>query len=130
MMECDAPLVSANVTVGFVLAGAFTKPEPLPVFCFTVTVNVWGAPVSLVAVSGVIVMYASTNVLTAGPVLPSGPAGIVVVTGLVSRVRLTPPTEKVTDALLVTTPADCDVNVTVQVPLVVPLVKQLSVLTS
>src|SRR4051812_47464525 len=63
-----APFESLNVTVGLVPFGTLAK-LPLPFDCFTVTVNVCGWPTSLVA-SGAMVMFASTNVFTAGPEPP------------------------------------------------------------
>src|SRR5689334_11442094 len=71
------------------------------------------------------VIRASTNVFTAGPE-PPGPAGTFAVAGLVSRASVTPLTFSVTDALPVTCPADCDVNVIVHWPLIVPADAQLS----
>src|SRR5436190_482478 len=94
-------------------------------FCFTVTVNVWFCPTSLVAV-GAIEMFASTYVLVAGP-LPPGPAGMFAVAGLVSRERTTPPMVSVTDALPTTLPPDGLLNVTEHFPLAVPTPAQLSV---
>src|SRR5438477_503614 len=70
-------------------------------------------------------MLASTKVLVAGP-LPPGPAGMRVAVS-VSRVRDTPPTVMVTDALAVTSPADGEVNVTVHVPAEVPGLAQVLV---
>src|SRR5438046_1586943 len=122
-----APFESVKVTVGFVPFGALTNPLPLPFDCFTVTVNVCGWPTSFVAV-GEIAMLASTNVFTAGPV-PPGPAGMLTVAGSVSRVNVTPPTVRVTDALAVTDPEFGDVNVTVQVPELVPGLAHVSVET-
>src|SRR5262249_34463748 len=69
-----------------------------------------------------------TNVLSAGPE-PPGPAGIVVVAGLVSRVSVTPLTVIVADALPVTSPAEGDVKVTVHTPPTVPAPAQVSELT-
>src|SRR5439155_967147 len=69
--------------------------------------------------SGVMLMFTVTNVLVAGP-LPPGPAPMLTVAGSVSRVSDTPPTEKVTDALPVTSPTEFDVNVTVHWPPLVP----------
>src|SRR5689334_679025 len=65
-------------------------------------------------------MFASTNVLTAGPE-PPGPdvAGLF---GSVSRLTDTPPMVRLTEALPVTLPADGEVNVTVHRPLTVPVV--------
>ncbi len=98
------------MTVGLVPLATLTKFPP-PLFCLTVTVNVWGWPTSFVA-SGVILMLASTNVFTTGPE-PPGPAPTLAVAGSVSRVSETPPAFTVTDALPVTCPAEFDVNVTV-----------------
>src|SRR6476620_11483612 len=67
------------------------------------------------------VMFASTNVLTAGPE-PPGPAPTLAVAGFVSRVTVRPPIVNVTDALPVTLPADGLVNVTWHLPAVVPVV--------
>src|SRR5262245_30467082 len=61
------------------------------------------------------VMFASTNVFTAGPE-PPGPEPTLAVAGSVSRVNDTPPTTTVTDAFPVTWPADGDVNVIVHCP--------------
>jgi hypothetical protein len=58
----------------------------------------------LVAVGGVSWMFASTNVFTADPLLGATPF---VDTGIT-----TPPIVTVEDALPVTVPPDCDVNVT------------------
>src|SRR5438552_1527084 len=51
------------------------------------------------------------------------------VAGSVSRVNVTPPTVSVTDALPTTSPADGEVNVTVHVPLTVPVERQVLVET-
>src|SRR5204862_293932 len=112
------PPASVNVTVGVVPSGTLTKPAPSPVFCFTVTVNVCGSVTRFVPF-GPIVMLASTNVFTAGP-LPPGPAPTLAVDGSVSRFSVTPPTVMVTAALPVALPADGDVNVTAHWPLTVP----------
>src|SRR5438445_225890 len=80
----DAPLLAASVTTGLIPGGALTKPLPVPPFCFTVTVNVWFWPTSLVAF-GEIAMLASTNVLVAGPE-PPVPDPMFAVAGSVSRV--------------------------------------------
>jgi len=50
-----------RLNVTSVPSGAFTNP--LPVFCCTVAVNVCGDPTALVAVSGLIVIFASGWVL-------------------------------------------------------------------
>src|SRR5262249_29744577 len=116
-IEFTAPFEFDSVTTGWTPLGTLTKPLPLPFDCFTVTVNVWGLPTSLVA-SGAMVMLPSTNVLIAGPV-PFGPwPGTVA--GLVSRVSETPPTVSVTEALPVAVPLSFDVNVTVPLPATVP----------
>ena len=48
-------------------SGAFTKLLPEPSFTFTCPVSVWFVPTGFDAVSGVIWMFASTNVFTASP---------------------------------------------------------------
>src|SRR5262249_48812762 len=99
----DAPSVFA-IVVFTVSPAAATRPAPSPRSFFTVTVNVWLTPTSFVAGDGVIVMFASTHVLTAGPE-PPGPAPTFAVAGLVSRVRLTPPTVSDAEAFAVVRPA-------------------------
>src|SRR5262249_51883045 len=60
-----APGPAVTLTATCVPAGAFTNP--LPGFTFTCTVSTWSAPTGLMSVAGVIWMFASTKVFTAGP---------------------------------------------------------------
>src|SRR5947207_1761525 len=48
MICTEAPLELVSVTVGLTPSGTLTKPLPLPVLRFTVTVNVCGWPTSFV----------------------------------------------------------------------------------
>ena len=79
----------------------------MPSSTHTVVVNVWSSPTSFVA-SGSIVIFASTNVFVAGPLL--SPVASVV------RVRESPPSTTVPVALPTTWPAVADVNVTSNSP--------------
>src|SRR5262249_35066045 len=86
---------------------AGTRPAPAPRAFFTVTVNVWLSPTSLVA-SGAIVMLASTHVFTAGPEVPAVRSVL-----RVSGRRLT---DSVVCALTVVVPAVEETSVIVQLP--------------
>ena len=68
------------------------------------TVNVWLAPVALVAFCGAIVMFASTHCFVAGP-LPPGPELMLAVAGSVSRVSADAVTVRLADALAIVLPA-------------------------
>ena len=72
----------------------------VPVSFSSVTVNVCGWPISLVAF-GVMWILAFTHCLIAGPELPARP--------FVVRVSETPPTETVVEALTVSTPVTAEV---------------------
>src|SRR5574340_755031 len=78
---------------------------------------VWVAPTSLVAVSGLMLIFASTHVLWA-----SGPSPVWL--SPVARVRVTPPAMTDVLAWMVEVPAVALVNVIVHVP---PVVVQLGV---
>ena len=67
-------------------------------------VSVWFVPTALFADAGVIWMFASTHVLTAGP-LPFGPAPMFAVAGSVSRVSATPRIVRAAVAFAVVVPA-------------------------
>src|SRR5712692_8776566 len=83
---------------------------------FTCPVKVCVALISLVP-SGLIEMFASTQVLVAGPLLPAEP--------LVVRLSGTPPTVTVVEAFTTVTPATAEVSVVVQEP-VAKSVRQLA----
>src|SRR3954453_13920877 len=91
-------------TVHTVPAGAFTKPEPSLTLMWHV--STWLSPTGSVSVSGVIWMFASTNVFTAGPLFGATPFVETVNADGVPRVP-------VQLALPVTLPAEFDVNVIV-----------------
>ena len=76
---------------------AFTKP-PVPVFTFTWPVKVWFFPTGLIADSGLIWMFASTNVFTASPLSPA-------CSSAVARFKVNPPTATDVEARSVVTPA-------------------------
>ena len=110
-----APALFVRLKVTTVPSGAALKPVKLsppgasmPSFCFTVAVIVWFALTGFVAVSGLMLMFASTNFL-----LPSAPLLPPV---LVARVRLMPPTRNVEVAWMSTLPAVVVVITTWQVP--------------
>src|SRR5262245_11662446 len=107
------PAVAPVTTKTPVSPAAATRP--VPGSSLTVAVTMWWALTSLVAVSGLSTMLASTTVLRAGP-LPPGPA-VGAVAGSVSRVRVRPPTRTVAVALTVTLPAPALVNSRVAWPL-------------
>src|SRR6266508_4868245 len=110
LSEEDAPFESVRVKLTWpTVAG--TKPAPSPEFALTATVNVCSVPTSFAA-EGPIVMDASTKTFVAGPELGAMP--------LVSTWTLFPAMMTSASALPVTTPADGDVNVTVQMPPTVP----------
>src|SRR3954454_6994713 len=83
-------------------AGAFANAEPA--LTFTWPVRVWFVATGLFADAGVIWMFASTHVLTAGP-LPFGPAPMLAVAGSVSRVSATPSRVSAAVAFAVVVPA-------------------------
>src|SRR2546425_4021389 len=118
LSEEDAPFESVRVKLTWP-TGAGTKPAPSPEFALTVTVNVCGVPTSFAA-DGPIAMDASTNTLVASPEFGAMP--------LVSTWTEFPAMMTSAEAWPVTTPAEGDVNVTVQVPPTVPGDAQLSVM--
>ena len=89
-------------------AGALAKLPP-PALTLTWMVRVWSVPIGLAAVWGVIWMFASTNVLTAGPLLPPVPL-VVTVKGVGV------PSDPVQLALPVTLPGVGEVKVIVHWP--------------
>ena len=103
-----APPAFVRLALTAVPAGAFAKLPP-PVLTLTWIVSVWSVPIGLLAVWGVIWMFASTNVLTAGPLLPPVP---LVVTVKVAACRADP----VQLALPVTLPGVGEVKVIVHWP--------------
>src|SRR5204863_193895 len=101
------PAVKLKVTT--VPSGAETKPEP--VSWSTVAVITWFSPTLLVAVSGLILILASTYAFVAGP-LPPGPElpEVLRVTGIAGLPRFA-----VADALAVNVPVVLLLMVIVQV---------------
>ena len=73
------------MTVQFVPAGAFAKPPP-PLLTLMWQCSVWFVPTWLVAVAGVIWMFASTNVFTASPLFGATP---LVCTGITTPLIVT-----------------------------------------
>ena len=103
-----APFESVSVKSTCAPANA-TYPFPSPMFFINVTVNVCAAPTRFVA-SGVIAIFASTNVFTAGPEFGATP--------FVETVNADGvPSVPVQVALPVTFPAELDVNTIVHLPL-------------
>src|SRR5262245_53838934 len=90
------------------LAVAVPPPAPMvPFTALTVMVSVWFVPTALVPVGGLIWMFASTQVLVAGPLLPAVPSVVrITVPSLVSGMF------DVADTTVV--PVTADVMVTVQ----------------
>ena len=99
-----------RLNVTSVPSGTFTNP--VPGFCCTVAVKVCGEFISLVAVSGVIEIFKSTQVLTPLGLSPDKPSPVVRVSG-------TPLTVTVADAVTVALPAVLLVTDTLQEPAVV-----------
>ena len=79
---------------------------------FTVIVNVWFVPTALVAVAGVIWMFASAQALVAGLLLPADP--------LVVRDSELPATGMFEVAEIVVVPVTADVITTVQLAVAAP----------
>jgi hypothetical protein len=105
----DAPPAFDSENVITVPAGAFTYPAPSPALTFTCPVSVWVVPIGLVAVGGLIWMFASTNVFTASTEFPFVPS--------VATVTWTPPANvNVAVACPVTFPAVGEVKVIVHWP--------------
>src|SRR3990172_11983987 len=102
-----APRELVRVKTTQVPLGAATKPRPSPLSCWTVAVRVWVSLTSFTS-EGAMAMEAWTQRLRAGPELGATP--------LVERVRLTPETLKVVEALMVVNPVVGEVMVTLQVP--------------
>ena len=114
-----------SVTSGMVVSGAGPKPSTpsppssaaRPSSCSTSTVNVWFSPMLLVS-SGVIPILASTNCFRASPEFCP--------VASVATWIVTPSRSMSASAWPVTVPAVSDVKLTVQLPLTVPVVAQLS----
>ena len=94
---------------------AVAEPPPavmLAPIVFTVIVNVWFVPTALVAVAGVIWMFASAQVLLAGPLLAAVPS--------VVRVSELPATGMFDVAETTVVPCVAEVITTVQLAVAAP----------